>query len=105
MIRSNQRKLCEILRFAFPNRKPSNSKTEEFFDWQLQECFVETVEGEKIGKVREIMRTGGTEILVVEDEDDAKKDYLIPFAEKICVEVDIENRLIKVDAPEGLLEF
>jgi ribosomal 30S subunit maturation factor RimM len=48
------------------------------------------------------MRTGGTEILVVKG---AEKDYLIPFAKAICVEVDIENKLIKVDAPEGLLEF
>lgn len=88
-----------------PESEAVELEDEEFFDWQLQECFVETIEGKKIGKVREIMRTGGTEILVVEDKTDAKKDYLIPFAEKICVEVDIENRLIKIDAPEGLLEF
>lgn len=74
----------------------------EYFDWQLEDCRVETVEGEKIGKVLEVMRTGGTEILVVEG---AEKDFLIPFAEAICTEVDIENKLIRVDAPEGLLEF
>lgn len=75
---------------------------DEFFDWQLAECAVETVDGENLGKVSELMRTGGTEVLVVKG---AEKDYLIPFAETICVEVDIENKLIKVDAPEGLLEF
>jgi ribosomal 30S subunit maturation factor RimM len=48
------------------------------------------------------MRTGGTENLVVQGES---KEYLIPFAETICVEVDVENKLIKIDAPEGLLEF
>ncbi len=90
---------------CIPESEVVELDTEEFFDWQLQECFVETVAGKKIGKVREIMRTGGTEILVVEDADDAKKDYLIPFAEAICTEVDIENRLIKVDLPEGLLDF
>ncbi len=90
---------------CIPESQAVELDTEEFFDWQLQECFVETVEGKKIGRVREIMRTGGTEILVVEDASDAKKDYLIPFAKAICVEIDIENRLIKVDAPEGLLEF
>jgi 16S rRNA processing protein RimM len=77
-------------------------ETDEFFDWQLVECFVETIGGENLGKVSELMRTGGTEILVVNGAD---KDYLIPFAETICVEVDLENKLIKVDAPEGLLEF
>ncbi len=74
----------------------------EFFDWELTECAVETIDGENLGKVSELMRTGGTEILVVKG---AEKDYLIPFAKAICVEVDIENKLIKVDAPEGLLEF
>ncbi len=75
---------------------------DEYFDWQLAGCEVETVEGEKIGRVKELMRTGGTEILVVEG---AEKEFLIPFAETICTEVDVENKLIRVDAPEGLLEF
>ncbi len=77
-------------------------EADEFFDWQLAECAVETIDGKILGKVSELMRTGGTEILVVKG---AEKDYLIPFAETICVEVDIENKLIKIDAPEGLLEF
>ena len=75
---------------------------DEFFDWQLAGCKVETIDGEEIGEVRELMRTGGTELLVVAGET---KEYLIPFATAICVEVDIENKLIKIDPPEGLLEF
>lgn len=73
----------------------------EFFDWQLEGCEAVTVEGEKIGTVRELMRTGGTEILIVEGE----KEFLIPFAEAICTEVDIEKKRIVVDPPDGLLEF
>ena len=52
--------------------------------------------------VKEGLRTGGTEVLVVAG---ATKEYLIPFAEKICTEVDVESKLIKVDVPDGLLEF
>ncbi len=37
--------------------------------------------------------------------DGPEKEYLIPFAESICVEVDIENKTVTVDPPEGLLEF
>ena len=77
-------------------------ESDEFFDWELQNCAVETVNGVNLGTVREVLRTGGTEILVVAGET---KEYLIPFAETICTEVDVENKLIKVDAPEGLLEF
>jgi 16S rRNA processing protein RimM len=48
------------------------------------------------------MRTGGTELLVVENDT---REYLVPFAESICIEVDIENRKIRIDPPEGLLEM
>lgn len=75
---------------------------DEFFDWQLAGCSVETIDGTPIGEVAELMRTGGTELLVVKGET---KEYLIPFAEAICVEVDVEKKLIRIDAPEGLLEF
>lgn len=75
---------------------------DEFFDWQLEGCEVRTVEDERIGTVREVMRTGGTENLVV---GDGEREFLIPFAGSICTEVDVEKKLIRVDLPEGLLEF
>jgi len=75
---------------------------DEFFDWQIEGCSVETIGGEKIGVVREIQRTGGTENLLVDGDG---KDFLIPFAEAICVEVDVEKKLIRIDPPDGLLEF
>jgi len=92
---------CEI---CIPESEAVALEAGEFFDWELIDCAVETVEGETLGTVREVMRTGGTEILVV-DSAKEEKDFLIPFAEKICVEVDVENKLIRVDVPEGLLEF
>ncbi len=90
---------CEI---CVPESETVELEDGEFFDWELENCRVETIDGAKIGVVQELMRTGATEILVVKD---AEKEYLIPFAETICVEVDIENKLIRVDAPEGLLDF
>lgn len=74
----------------------------EYFDWELEGCIVETIAGDRIGKVKRLMRTGGTEILVIEGSE---KEILVPFAESICVEVDIKDRLIRIDPPEGLLEF
>lgn len=74
----------------------------EFFDWQVEGCEVSTANGDQIGIVRELMRTGGTEILVI---DGARRELLVPFAESICIEVDIENKRIVIDPPEGLLEF
>lgn len=74
----------------------------EYYDWQLEGCVMETVDGRQVGTVRELMRTGGTELLVVDGEE---KEYLIPFAEAICLEVDVEAKKIVIDPPEGLLEF
>ena len=85
-----------------PESEAVELEEDEYFDWELAGCKVETVSGELIGNVRELMRTGGTELLVVEGE---AKEFLIPFANAICIEVDIENKLIKVDPPAGLLEF
>ena len=90
---------CEV---CIPEAEAVELEADEYFDWELEDCLVETVEGEKIGTVKEVMRTGGTEVLVVRGE---AKEYMIPFAETICTEVDVENKLIKIDAPEGLLDF
>ena len=90
---------CEI---CIAETEAVELEADEFFDWELEGCAVETVAGEQIGTVKELMRTGGTEILVVAGES---KEYLIPFAETICTSVDVEKKLIKVDAPQGLLDF
>lgn len=74
-----------------------------FYDWELTGCSVENVAGEKLGRVRDVMRTGGVEVLVVADR--AGVELLIPLAQDICVEVDIDRKVIRVDPPEGLLEL
>ena len=37
--------------------------------------------------------------------DDAGRERLIPMASDICVQIDVEKKLIRVDPPEGLLEL
>lgn len=90
------------IEICIPESEVVDLEEDEFFDWELEDCEVETLDGERIGKVKEIFRAGENINLVVED---GKKDYMIPFVEAICPEVDIENKLIKVDLPEGLLEI
>jgi len=85
-----------------PETEAVELNEDEFFDWELTGCKVETTDGTEIGEVTELMRTGGAELLVVKGE---AKEYLIPFAIAICIEVDIENKLIRIDPPDGLLDF
>lgn len=75
----------------------------EFYDWELEGCSVEIEDGSAIGKVREIMRTGGVELLVVEDE--TRREHLIPMAHSIVIGIDLEGRKIVIDPPEGLLDL
>lgn len=90
--------------FAVPEAECVELPEDQFYDWELAGCLVRSVEGEDIGRVREVMRTGGVELLVV-DNLKMKREHLIPLAEDICVEIDVERKLIRVDLPEGLLEF
>lgn len=76
---------------------------DNFYDWELVGCRVETTGGQCVGEVKEIMRTGGVELLKV--FDDAGRDRLIPMVSDICVSIDIKGKLIKIDPPEGLLEL
>jgi len=76
---------------------------DQFYEWELAGCRVEEVDGKLIGTVREVMRTGGVEILVV--GNDAGREFLIPMAQDICVEIDVEKKLIRIDPPSGLLEL
>ena len=76
---------------------------DQFYEWELAGCRVETIAGKRVGVVREVMRTGGVEILVV--AGDAEVEFLIPMAEEICVEIDVSRKLVRIDPPEGLLEL
>ena len=49
--------------------------------------------------VSDFQETGGTPLLQV------GTDLLIPFAKSICTKIDLENRQIIVDPPEGLLDL
>jgi 16S rRNA processing protein RimM len=74
-----------------------------FYEWELTGCRVEALDGQLIGHVREVMHTGAVEILVV--AGDAGREFLIPMAQDICVEIDVEQKVVRVDPPEGLLEL
>ena len=92
---------CEL---AVPESEAVELEEGEFYDWQLEGCRVETVGGEEVCTVREVLHTGGeAPVLVIRDE--RGRENLVPLAESICVEIDVGAKLIRVDAPEGLLEF
>ncbi|HKP85857.1 MAG TPA: ribosome maturation factor RimM [Blastocatellia bacterium] len=75
----------------------------EFYEYSIVGSEVVTTGGETLGRVTRLMRTGGTDLLVIEGEDG--RELLVPFADDICAEVDTDAGRITVNPPEGLLEL
>jgi 16S rRNA processing protein RimM len=88
--------------FAVPEADRVPLPADHYYDWELEGCTVR-VGAESIGAVKSVMKTGGTEILVVADQ--SGKEHLIPLVDSIVVEVDLAGKTIVVDPPEGLLDL
>jgi 16S rRNA processing protein RimM len=88
---------------AVPDTDRIELPADTFYEWELAGCVVETIDGRDIGKVAGVMHTGGVEMLSVIDE--TGRDRLIPMASDIVVEIDKEQKLIRIDPPEGLLDL
>jgi len=88
--------------FGLPLTERVELAKNEFYDWELEGCLVESALGLTIGRVREVMRTGGVELLVVENED---REIFVPMVASIVTEIDISGKKILIDPPEGLLDL
>jgi 16S rRNA processing protein RimM len=88
--------------FAVPEAERVPLPSDYYYDWELEGCTVKVGE-QSIGKVQSIIRTGGTEILEIADENG--KQRLVPFVDSIVVEIDTAEKTILVDPPEGLLDL
>lgn len=88
--------------FAVPESERVPLPADHYYDWELEGCTVK-VGAESIGTVNSVLKTGGTEILVVADE--SGNERLIPLVDSIVVEIDAVGKTIVVDPPEGLLDL
>ncbi|SEU45097.1 16S rRNA processing protein RimM [Nonomuraea wenchangensis] len=73
---------------------------DEFHDHQLIGLAVETVAGEPVGEVEDVLHHG-QDLLVVRRE--GQDEALIPFVKALVPEVDLAGGRLVVDPPEGLL--
>jgi 16S rRNA processing protein RimM len=74
----------------------------EVFYHQLLGLRVVTVEGQEIGRIREVYELRPAELLEIEGAD---RDHLIPFTKQVVVRWDLDEGLLVIDPPEGLLEL
>lgn len=76
---------------------------DQYYERRLIGAAVVTVTGREVGRVARLLRTGGTDLLVI--EGNGGREHLIPFADAICTEVDVDSKRITIDPPEGLLDL
>jgi 16S rRNA processing protein RimM len=73
----------------------------EFYFHEIIGCVVFTVDGEEIGKIREILTPGANDVWVIKGK--GGKEILIPYIEQVVKEIDIKNKKILIEPLEGLL--
>lgn len=74
----------------------------EFYYHEIIGCDVFLIDGEKLGRIKEILSPGANDVWVV--QRDRNKDVLIPYIEDVVKEVDPKEKKIVIEPMEGLLD-
>ncbi|SDC63849.1 16S rRNA processing protein RimM [Terribacillus halophilus] len=75
----------------------------EFYYHEIIGCTVETVDGETLGKVKEILSPGANDVWVVQRPK--QKDLLVPYIEPVVKQIDVDSKRIVIEPMEGLLDL
>ncbi|MEW2579509.1 ribosome maturation factor RimM [Streptomyces syringium] len=75
---------------------------EEFYDHQLMDLDVVTVDGIEIGRITEISHLPSQDLFIVERPDGS--EVMIPFVAEIVPEIDLEAQRAIIDPPPGLID-
>lgn len=73
---------------------------DEYFIFDLIDSEVYTDEGEKLGRLTEILKTAANDVYIVKTEQG--KEILIPSIKECIMDVNVENKKITVHLLEGL---
>jgi 16S rRNA processing protein RimM len=75
---------------------------DSYFICDLLECDVYNENDIKLGNMIDIIKTGSNDVYVVKPMQG--KDILIPALKKVILDINIKDKKIKVQLPEGLLD-
>jgi 16S rRNA processing protein RimM len=95
-------KLRDVLLMAEVDVEEEFDNEDEFHVQQLLGATVKTVNGEYVGTLTDVINLPGQDLLAVQG---ATGEILIPFVIEIVPTVDIANKVITIDPPEGLLNL
>lgn len=75
---------------------------DSYYEFDLIGCDVVMASGEPVGSVTGVRHYGAAPLLAVVGDE---REHLIPLVSSICLEVDVANKRVVIDPPEGLLEL
>ncbi|MVO89927.1 ribosome maturation factor RimM [Streptomyces sp. p1417] len=75
---------------------------DEFYDHQLMDLDVVTMDGTEVGRITEISHLPSQDLFIVERPDGS--EVMIPFVEEIVTEIDLEEQRAVIDPPPGLID-
>ncbi len=94
--------LWEGAEICVPASEQVQPEEGEYLNDDLIGCTVEAA-GRTVGVVRAVDDYGSAPLLRVETPEGG--ELLIPFAHAICREIDVANKVIRADLPEGLTDL
>ena len=84
-----------------PREESVELEEDEFFIADLIGMDVFTVDGEKVGVVKDVLQHAVNDVYVVASKD---KEYLIPSIEKFVPTIDLDENKMIIDPIKGMLD-
>lgn len=88
---------------------PPIDEPDTYYDHQLEGLRVRTTTGQDVGVVAEVLHTAAGELLAVRRGTDhagsQSGEVLVPFVGAIVTSVSLDDRIVEIDPPEGLLDL
>ncbi|EFL22918.1 16S rRNA processing protein RimM [Streptomyces himastatinicus ATCC 53653] len=100
--RTGAEALRNVLLIAEVDPEEVPEDPEEFYDHQLIDLDVVTVDGTAVGRISEISHLPYQDLLIVKRPDGG--EVMIPFVSEMVPEIDLEEQRAVVDPPPGLLD-
>ncbi|MFF7983719.1 ribosome maturation factor RimM [Streptomyces sp. NPDC007901] len=75
---------------------------DEYYDHQLMDLDVVTVDGTEVGRITEISHLPSQDLFIVERPDGS--EVMIPFVEEIVTEIDLAEQKAVIAPPPGLID-
>jgi 16S rRNA processing protein RimM len=92
---------------VYSDQLPPIDEPDTYYDHQLEGLHVRTTTGQDVGVVAEVLHTAAGELLAVRRaiDDAGGAEVLVPFVSAIVTSVSLDDGIVEIDPPEGLLDL